>query len=73
MVITGMKVFKFVTIFSMLYLIIKIAVGIYNGKAELIDTDVMLIVSTALIYLSVSQSKKKVYQTKSRSREDVNE
>lgn len=64
MVITGMKVFKFVTIFSMLYLIIKIAVGIYNGKAELIDTDVMLIVSTALIYLSVSQSRKKSAQNK---------
>lgn len=59
-----MKVFKFVTIFSMLYLIIKIAVGIYNGKAELIDTDVMLIVSTALIYLSVSQSRKKSAQNK---------
>lgn len=64
MVITGMKVFKFVTIFSMLYLIIKITVGIYNGKAELIDTDVMLIVSTALIYLSVSQSRKKSAQNK---------
>lgn len=73
MVITGMKVFKFVTIFSMLYLIIKIAVGIYNGKAELIDTDVMLIVSTALIYLSVSQSRKKSAQNKSRLREDVSE
>lgn len=48
----------------MLYLIIKIAVGIYNGKAELIDTDVMLIVSTALIYLSVSQSRKKSAQNK---------
>ncbi|MFC6463413.1 hypothetical protein ACFP65_00150 [Marinilactibacillus sp. GCM10026970] len=62
MVITGMKVYKFVTIFSMLFLAIKIVVDTYSGGVELMDTDFIILVSLGLSYFSISQSRKKQVQ-----------